>query len=268
MTAGDPYDHDLAWTRTNRARLFTNRNLLLWYRELYRLMLRSEETGGGRTILEIGSGTSPLKLFFPEVITSDVLRLDYLDHSFDCLEIDRFSGLADASVDVITMTNVLHHLSDPLAFLRRAAVKLRPGGKLICAEPYFSRLSRLVYRHLHHEPADFAIVRPLLDVAAGPLSSANMAIPHMIFIEPGTWSGELNDTYSFSRQDVQYFSALSYMATGGISRRLPLPHRIYRRLLVIDLWLARRFPRACAAFFVATLEKRGGTGEPGRGGEV
>ena len=35
------------------------------------------------SILEIGSGTSPLMRFHPNVVTSDVLELDYLDLVFD-----------------------------------------------------------------------------------------------------------------------------------------------------------------------------------------
>ncbi|NEK56156.1 class I SAM-dependent methyltransferase, partial [Rhizobium leguminosarum] len=110
------YDSDLAQTLANRERLSANPNLMHWYGELYKEMFRQEPDIATKTVLEIGSGTSPLKRFLPNVITSDVLKLDYLDIVFDCHEIGMLPDIADHSVDVITMTNVLHHLKDPLAF--------------------------------------------------------------------------------------------------------------------------------------------------------
>src|SRR6266404_7274400 len=105
--------NDRAATLRNRARLGANKNLLFWYRELYRDQFKDFSNPTALSILEIGSGTSPLKQFLPNVITSDVLDLDYLDIVFDCHEIDRLVAVQDNSLDVITLTNVLHHLKSP-----------------------------------------------------------------------------------------------------------------------------------------------------------
>ena len=129
---------DRAATLRNRARLGANKNLLFWYRELYRDQFKDLPNPATLSILEVGSGTSPLKLFLPNVVTSDVLDLDYLDLVFDCHDIDKLDAIKDESLDVITLTNVLHHLKSPLAFLNRAANKLKPGGKVIATEPFFS----------------------------------------------------------------------------------------------------------------------------------
>ena len=75
--------------------------------------------------------------FISNVVTSDVLELDYLDLVFDCHEIDKLVRIEDNSLDVITLTNVLHHLKSPIDFLNAAAAKLKPGGKVIATEPYF-----------------------------------------------------------------------------------------------------------------------------------
>src|SRR5438105_15009633 len=128
-----PSEHtkDRAVTLRNRARLSANRNLLFWYRELYRDQFKEFPDPGALSILEIGSGTSPLKQFLANVVTSDVLDLDYLDLVFDCHEIDKLHAIEDNSLDVITVTNVLHHLKSPIAFLNCAASKLRHGGKVV-----------------------------------------------------------------------------------------------------------------------------------------
>ena len=145
---------DRAATLRNRARLGVNKNLLFWYSQLYRDQFRDLPNPQMLSILEVGSGTSPLKQFLPNVITSDVLHLAYLDLVFDCHEIDKLDAIKDNSLDVITLTNVLHHLKSPIAFLNRAASKLKSGGKVIATEPFFSVLSSPIFKYLHHEPVD------------------------------------------------------------------------------------------------------------------
>src|SRR5262249_35254052 len=150
-------------------RLSTNKNLLFWYRELYRDQFKDFPNPAALSILEIGSGTSPLKEFLPTVVTSDVLDLNYFDLVFDCHDIDKLDAIKNESLDVITLTNVLHHLKSPIEFLKRAANKLKPGGKVIATEPFFSLMSTLIFRYLHHEPVDFQIAEPELENVRGPL---------------------------------------------------------------------------------------------------
>jgi SAM-dependent methyltransferase len=247
---------DQAATLRNRARLSANRNLLFWYRELYRDQFKDFPDPAALSILEIGSGTSPLKRFLPNVITSDVLDLDYLELVFDCHEIDRLDAVEDNSLDVITLTNVLHHLKSPILFLNRAAAKLKAGGRVIATEPFFSVLSTPIFKYLHHEAIDFRIAEPELDQVQGPLASANIALPWLIFFRNREWLRRLNDNFDLTSFSARPFSALSYMATGGISHRLPIPRFLYHTLFPIDLAFSRRFPSFCASFFTVTLMRR------------
>ena len=248
--------HDRAVTLRNRARLGANHNLLFWYRELYRDQFKDFRNPAALSILEVGSGTSPLKQFLSNVVTSDVLDLDYLDLVFDCHEIDKLDAIKDESLDVITLTNVLHHLRSPIAFLNRAARKLKSGGKVIATEPFFSLLSTPIFKHLHHEAVDFRVSEPQLEHVAGPLASANIALPWLIFFRRREWLLGLNENFDVAALSTRSFSALSYMATGGISGRLPVPHFLYRALFSTDLTISRRFPRFCAAFFTLILTRR------------
>jgi SAM-dependent methyltransferase len=206
-------------------------------------------------VLEIGSGVSPLSNIYPSVLTSDVLKLDYLDYRFDCHRIDRFEPVADGSLDVITLTNVLHHLKRPIEFLNKAAKKLKPRGMIIATEPYFSLLSTLIYKYLHHEPVDFSVQKPELAEVPGPLSSANGPLPWLIFERP-EWRKELERQFKFEHGRFRPFTSISYFATGGISHRIPLPGAIYRPLFAVDLWLSRLFPRMLASFFTITLTRK------------
>ena len=247
---------DRAATLHNRARLDANKNLLFWYRELYRDQFRDVPDPATLAILEVGSGTSPLKQYLSNVITSDVLDLDYLDLVFDCHEIDKLDAIKDNSIDVITLTNVLHHLKSPIEFLNRATSKLKPGGKVIATEPFFSVLSTPIFKHLHHEQVDFHVSEPELGKVQGPLASANIALPWLIFFRRSDWLQGLNEKFDVAALSTWPFSALSYMATGGISRKLPIPHFLYRWLFFIDLAISRCFPGFCAAFFTVTLTRR------------
>jgi SAM-dependent methyltransferase len=247
---------DRAVTLRNRARLDSNQNLLFWYRELYRDQFKDFPDPEALSILEVGSGTSPLKHFLSNVVTSDVLDLDYLDLVFDCHEIDKLDAIKDESLDVITLTNVLHHLKNPIAFLNCAAGKLKAGGKVIATEPFFSLLSTPIFKYLHHEAVDFRISEPELHDVEGPLKTANIALPWLIFFRKREWLERLSDKFDLVNLSVRHFTALSYMATGGISHRLPVPSFLYRTLFPVDLALSRWFPRFCAAFFTVTLVRR------------
>ena len=256
MARSDQQEHDRKLTEINRDKLSANKNLLLWYEKLYRTQFSALDDIDRLVILEIGSGTSPLKLFYENVITSDIMELAYLDLVFDCHEIAQLNSIGDESVDIITFTNVLHHLSDPLLFLQKAAVKLKRGGRIIMTEPYYSLLSGVIYHFLHHEPSDFATDTPCHQRIQSPLSSANMAVPYILFFMERGWEKPLLDLYEFSGKSIKYFSAISYMATGGISRRIPLPHWFYKILLRLDLKLSAAFPRLCSSFFILTLTRK------------
>ena len=251
------FEHDKALTLVNRDNLLKNKNLLYWYKNLYETQFSGIARLSEKTVLEIGSGTSPLKYFYDNVVTSDIMELDYLDHAFDCHAINRYQFIPDNSVDIITMTNTLHHLQDPILCLKNLAVKLKNGGSVIIAEPYFSFFSKIIYKYLHHEPSIFDIDKPVLSEIKGPLSSSNMAIPYMIFFSNRLWYKELTDIYDFSKDEAVYYSAFSYMATGGISRRIPIPHFLYRALFGLDKVLAKTFPRIFSSFFIMRLVKKG-----------
>ena len=255
-SVGSEEAHDRALTLRNRALLRENQNLLFWYRALYREQFRALAKVDELSILEIGSGTSPLKLFHPNVLTSDVLDLDYLDFVFDCHQIDKLDAIDDGTLDVITLTNVLHHLRSPIDFLNRAAIKLKAGGKLIATEPFFSVISSLIFKYIHHEPVDLKITEPELREMRGPLASANIALPWLIFYQHNKWLQSVGERFDLARISLRPFTAISYFATGGISRRLPIPGFLYRGLFAVDLALGRHFARLCASFFTVTLTRR------------
>lgn len=247
------YQKDLDQTRACRERLKSNANLMFWYKELFQELFDAVPDISTKRVLEIGSGASPLKTFLPSVITSDILQLEYLDIVFDCHNIADTDAIQDHSLDVIVLTNVLHHLRNPLQFLQGATKKLAAGGQIWMTEPYFSGLSYPLYKTLHHEPVNFNIQRPVLDEIQGPLSTSNQAMPYMIFFSRPDWRAELADCYDLQKIQYGFYTSLSYMMTGGISRNFPVPSPLYRTYFKLDRWLARCWPKTFASFFSARL---------------
>lgn len=247
---------DIEATLKNRNVLFQRKNFLYWYKRLYERLLGTKESVSGLRILEVGSGTSPLKHFYPTVLTSDIMPLDYVDYVFDAHDIDGLSKIENESLDVITLTNVLHHMQDPISFLSRARNKLRTGGRVIMVEPYFSNLSKLIYLYLHHEPTNFDVDVPCLSEVTGPLSSANIVIPYMIFWGKKNWISQVLKYYTIDESKTFYYTGISYMITGGISHNIVMPHWLYKGIWKIDNWLANSFHRKIAAFFSITLVKK------------
>jgi SAM-dependent methyltransferase len=253
---GDYSSNDLAATLSSKDLLRRNRNLFFWYRTLYQFLVPDCLENGDSRVLEIGSGASPLKAIAPACITSDVLPLDYVDHVFDCHEVDSYDKIPDGSIDVILLVNVLHHLRDPILFLNSARTKLAKTGEVIMVEPFFSMLSYPIYQFLHHEEVNFSISEPILPQIKGPLSSSNQAIPYLIFFRRKDWLAQIAHNYDLDRIDIQHYTGIAYFATGGISRVIPIPHGIYRIIYELDLRLARAMPRLFSAFFITRLRPK------------
>jgi SAM-dependent methyltransferase len=250
------FETDKKQTILNREKLCSNKNLIYWYKCLYAEMFRGIENIESKSILEIGSGASPLKLFYPNITTSDVLPMDYLDYVFDAHRIHCFEGIRDGSLDIIILVNVMHHLEKPLVFLNNAAGKLRRGGLVLFAEPYISGMSFLIYRYLHPERIDLDVEAPFITDIRGPLTSSNQALPFLVFFKRPEWLAGLNEKFDCRNVRKSYFTSLAYMATGGISRRIPIPHGIYKMAFGVDRRMAEWLPKTTASFFIGRLLRR------------
>ena len=248
------FQQDKNKTLKNRELLLGNNNLLFWYKKLFEGQLEGINTNRVK-VLEIGSGTSPIKLFYKNILTSDIIDVDYVDYVFDCQNIDAVNDIHDESVDCIVFTNVLHHVENPILFFIKSAKKLKRGGQIIATEPYFSILSSIVYRYIHHEEVDFTIHIPKLNnVVAGPLSSSNIALPYLIFFKRDSWLNNLKNIYDISMP--KYYTSLAYFLTGGISRKIPCAPWLYKIIFLCDKFLSNLLPRVFTSFFTVRLTKK------------
>ncbi len=202
-------------TALRRQIIRDNRFLRQIYQEWYGALIASLPQGLG-SVLELGSGAGFLAEMIPGLITSEVFWCEHIRFVVD----GRRLALRDAQLRAIVMTDVLHHVPDVRAFLAEAARCVRSGGALVLIEPWVTRWSRIVYSRLHHEP--FRPQTPDWEFPAqGPLSSANGALPWIVFER---------DRVQFEREFPQWriatikpFMPFRYLVSGGVSLRALMP---------------------------------------------
>lgn len=201
-----------------------------------------------KVLVEIGAGAGFIKQVLPNAITSDVMPLPELDQVFSATQMP----FEDSSVEGFFMLNVFHHIKDCEAFLSEAQRCLKVNGKIVMVEPANTVFSRYFYQHFHHENFDPTATEWQFDPEGGPLSSANGALPWIVF-----------------QRDRQVFqskfpnlkirichahSPLVYILSGGLSYKQFLPDFMYLPVRAVE-WLLSPFHRWIGMFMTVIIEK-------------
>jgi SAM-dependent methyltransferase len=189
--------------------------LRLIYEEWYRFLIR-ELPAGKESVLEIGAGPGFLKEFIPGLISSEIFACPNIDLVLD----GHLLPFSEASLRAIVLTDVFHHLRSPGRVFEEAGRCIKRGGVLLMIEPWVTPWSSIVYRNLHHEPFDPDTANWELP-AGGPLSTANGALPWIIFqrdrkrfeLEYPEWRIRV----------INPFMPFRYLLSGGVSLRSFMP---------------------------------------------
>ena len=196
------------------------------YLDFYSIFLKHIPDLERITCVELGSGGGFIKEVFPTVITSDILNLPGIDQYF--------SGLAmpfeDHSIDAFVMIDVFHHVPDSAGFLRELARCLKAEGKIVMIEPANTGWGRFIYQNFHHEP--FAPQEGWGLSASGPLSSANGALPYIVFQRDRQ---EFQNKFpDLKLQTFEAHTPLRYLISGGVSMRQLLPSAAYPLVKILE----------------------------------
>jgi len=205
-----------------------------------------------RRIVEIGTGSGFLKQHLPGLITSDILDLPFIDLRFSALQMPFRNDVLDA----VVLVDAFHHLPDPKRFLSEIRRCLKPRGRLVMIEPANTAFNRFIHLHFHHENFD---PRAGWEMDfKGPLSSANGALPWIVFER---------DRHEFEQLfpqlkllDSQSHTPLSYLLAGGLSYRQFMPNCFYSIVRGMEKILAP-LNRFLGMFVTITVVKREGTAE-------
>jgi SAM-dependent methyltransferase len=218
------------------------------YDEWYRAVASSIPPGD-KPALELGSGAGFMSSYVENLITSDILELPGVDRVIDACATLPFQ---DSSLRGIAMVNTLHHLPDVTVFLAEATRCLQPGGTISMIEPWNTRWSRWVYGRLHHEPFD-----PHVDSWAfesnGPLSSANGALPWIVFERDRQ---RFRDRFpELEIQQLQPIMPIRYLLSGGVSMRALLPNWSFGLVKLVEQ-ACRPVMRSLAMFAHVALSRQ------------
>ncbi len=200
--------------------LRANRFLHLVYEEWYQAVASAIPAGPGK-ILELGSGGGFLDDYVPELVASDVISAPGIHAVLDGQRLP----FSDSSLHAVAMVNVFHHLPRPERFLAEATRCVRVGGVLTMLEPWVTPWSRLIYRHLHHEP--FRPDAPRWEFpATGPFSGANGALAWLVFERDRARLEKLFPGWELI--SIRPLMPFRYLISGGFSHRSLAPVKTYR----------------------------------------
>jgi SAM-dependent methyltransferase len=194
-----------------REKRFLRKLYLEWYHDIAASLPAGE---GG--VLELGSGAGFLREVIGDLVTSDIQPVPGVDLVADALALP----FGDGELRAIVMTNLLHHLADVECFFNEAARCVRVGGVVSMIEPWVTPWSRVVYAKLHHEPFDPAATTWQVE-QGGPLSSANTALPWIVFERDRERFRREVPAWEIER--IRRFMPFRYLVSGGVSLRSFMP---------------------------------------------
>lgn len=189
-----------------------------YYQECHQRDLQYFADCQGGERLEIGSGAGIIREVYPEVITSDMKVLPFIDLVLDAEALP----FADNSLRALYAINVFHHFPNPRAFFREILRVLRPGGGVVLIEPFYGPVASWVFKNLHKsEGFETDVPSWEASTSTGPFSNANQALSYVIF---------KRDRNQFDREFPQLelvferpHTHVWYIASGGVNFRQLLP---------------------------------------------
>jgi SAM-dependent methyltransferase len=215
--------------RQDSAKIRRNALLHEIYISVYRRILAEIPAREFPRLLELGSGGGFFKEVAPHVVTSDCVPVDGIDKVVDAGRLtDEF---AESSLDAIAAFNVFHHLPDPAAFLRCTTRVLRPGGRAVLIEPWFTSFGQWFYRALHHEPY-LSDPNEWRIVGNGRLAGANSRLPTSVFRDSDErFQREFPELTIVKREPIHKWL---YLFSGGLRLNPHLPRFLARKLVELD----------------------------------
>jgi len=149
----ESYDDDLyAYYRKYQGRTKEELYDPLTLRSYIKVLRLLSTRGGGTSILDVGCGTGAfVDAALAEGYKAEGIELAQPAVDIACVyglpvkNLDFFSAeIQECSKDVLTMFEVIEHLPDPVAFLRRAEMVVKPGGLIYITTPNFNSIDRRV----------------------------------------------------------------------------------------------------------------------------
>ncbi len=219
------------------------------YEGFYRLIKVYIPNQFPERIVEIGSGASDISRTIPNCIRTDLFPNPWIDQTENAYDL----SFQDGSLTALILFDVFHHLRYPGTALKEFKRVLGSGGRVIIFEPCVSLLGFFVYGMLHHEPlaprkkidweapADWSPED--IDYYAAQSNATRIFLKNEIEIAPSGWR----------IVDVIRLSAVSYVASGGYSKKQFYPDRALPLMRWLDK-ICDALPAVFATRLLVVLE--------------
>ena len=239
--------YDLNLLRQSREKWRHSAALRAVYENIFQDMAARRVEGPS---LELGSGIGVAAETIPDLVTSDVVKTEYVEQAVSAYEIP-----PENWANLIAM-DTLHHLQRPMEFFASAAKALRPRGRIILMEPAGTWWGRIFYRLFHHEPCIPAEIMPPFDFPADDSGEfANMGMGQGLLTRERREFEARLAAMGLKVVAVDYRDFLAYPATGGFSNRAILPAGCLKILMTIEQIVPQVLMRIFALRMVIVLER-------------
>jgi ubiquinone/menaquinone biosynthesis C-methylase UbiE len=156
----------------------------------------------------------------------------------------------DNHLDAIVMMDVLHHVKNPEEFLKECKRVVKKNGLILLIEPANTWFSRIIYKNFHHEDfdenADWKLKKD------GRLSSANQAIPYIIFERDKKIFNEKFPELTI--EIIKKFKPFHYLLSGGLTYKI-LFNRFFTSLFLIFEKILIPFNNYIGLFMLIRIKK-------------
>lgn len=230
------------------------------YRGIHHEIAKSMARDVPGTTVELGSGIGNIKEVIPDCLRTDLFPNPWLDQVENAYSM----SFEDGSVSNLILFDVFHHLRYPGTAFREFHRVLAPSGRLIIYEPCMGLLGKLVFGCFHHEPIalrdEIAWLAPEgwspqdVDYYAAQGNASRIFKPNAI---DASFEG-------LELLGIKRYSQLSYVASGGYSRRQLYPDWAYPAMRSLDRVLDT-VPSLFATRMLVVLSKQAGGNAGGAG---
>ena len=207
--------------------------------------------------LELGSGAAISALFLSneQILRTDYLNLNRRDvvNGIDAMNLP----FPDKSFSLVYGIDMLHHVPNPLLALKEAIRVLDSGQQcsIIFVEPYVSLFSFLIYRVFHAERTSWLLsISDLEQATSFEASDGDQCVAKSIYTH---WEQVKSNNVEF--RDIRLVASLmhplSFFATGGVNRPLPIPAFLVGIVMKIESNLPNWILRLTASRIILKMER-------------
>ncbi len=239
--------YDLRLLQQSRKKWDRSPALRSVYEDIFRAMA-AECLAGPK--LELGSGIGVAGEKIPDLVSSDLVKTEFVDRAVSAYEIP-----AESWASILAM-DTLHHLQRPFDFFKSAATALRPGGRIVLMEPAGTGFGARFYRRFHHEPCVPEEIQPPFGFPTdGNGEFANMGMGVGLMERQRAETASRLAALGLRIKSVYYRDLFAYPLSGGFSNPAWLPAWALKVVMAIEHKLPQSVMRRLALRMVIVIEK-------------